>query len=93
MDFILGLLKTGQGFDAMFMVVDRLSRMTHFFPCKMTNYETYYKRFSSRRWCDCMNWKKQLHQIDIQSFLVFFGEHCGRKCHQSWSTVQHITLN
>jgi hypothetical protein len=37
MDFIVGLLRTQAGYDSIWIIMDRLTKVAHFIPIKTTN--------------------------------------------------------
>jgi hypothetical protein len=40
MDFIMGLLRTQSGYDSIWVIMDRLTKVAHFIPVKTTYYRS-----------------------------------------------------
>ena len=73
MDFIVGLPRTRRGYDSVWVIVDRLTKVAHFLPVK-TNYsgaelaELYMERIVSLHGV-----QRRLYLIEVRSLRRNFG--------------------
>ena len=77
MDFFLGLPKIVKGYDSIFVVVDRFSKMAHFIPYKKTSNvehvaELFFKEIL------------RLHGLSTSIFFGYFWKTFGRLCGRIW---------
>ncbi|WVZ84735.1 hypothetical protein U9M48_031727 [Paspalum notatum var. saurae] len=105
MDFIVGLLRTQSGFDSIWVVVDRLTKVAHFIPIKTAYSGAKLAEFisSTNRWVDRKNqldirrhveslWNTICYQASIKMspFQALYGRRCRTPLHWDKPGEKHL---
>ena len=73
MDFITGLPRTRSGYDSIWVVVDRLTKVAHFIPVKTIYTSAKLAKIYMTRSYVCMELRGPSYQIEEHSLLQSFG--------------------
>jgi hypothetical protein len=88
MDFVVGLSKTQKGHDSIWVIVDRLTKVTHFLPVRTT----YGGEKLAKLYIESI---VKLHgvpsRIEGPSLPLGFEKSCIKPWVPSWISAQHIT--
>ena len=74
MDFITSLPKSKKQNDSIFVVIDKLSKASHFIPVKSTYKEVHIADIFLTKYLDCIGYIRQSSRIEIQSLPKTFGD-------------------
>ena len=93
MDFIVGLPKTQRGYDSIWVVVNRLTKVAHFIPVK-TNYRGDQLAEKYMEWIVCLHGvPKRIVLIEVHNLHQCFGRSCMMLWEPSSDSVLLITLS
>jgi hypothetical protein len=73
MDFIVGLPRTQAGYDSIWFIVDRLTKVAHFILVKTTYSDAKLVEHTCQEWCAYMEYQRKLCQIEVPSSHPNFG--------------------
>lgn len=90
MDFIIGLPKTKGGYDAIWVIVDRLTKVAYFLPVKQTYDGNKLAELYLTRIVILHGVQKELSLIEEPNLHQDFGGVFMKLWVQSWDSAQHI---
>jgi hypothetical protein len=76
MDFIVGLPRTRDGYDSIWVIVDRLTKVAHFIPVKPRIQELSWQSYTCPGLCVCMVYQRRSCQIEVLSSLLVSRGSC-----------------
>ena len=91
MDFITGLPRTKSGYDSIWVVVDRLTKVAQFILVKTTYKSAKLAKIYMTRIVCLHGVPRNIYQIGERSLLQSFGTSCIRLWEPGWSSVQLFT--
>jgi hypothetical protein len=74
MDFITGLPRTSKGYDSIWVIVDRLTKVAHFIPVKTTYKESQLAEYIWLELCLYTVYRRRSFQIDDHNLPPDFGK-------------------
>jgi hypothetical protein len=95
MDFIIGLPRTQAGYDSIWVIMDRLTKVTHFIPIK-TTYSRAKLEELYMSWTVCLHGvpKKILSDRGLQFTSIFWGKlHESMDMKLNFSSANHPQMN
>ena len=90
MDFIVGLPKTAKGFDSIWLVIERLTKIVHFLPVKVKYTVVTYAELYIARILSLHGVPKTIVSDRDRNLYPSFGKNCTNPWVLNYSTVRLI---